>query len=204
MNWLAHIFLSEPSIAYQHGNLLADLLKGRSWPGASDEFRAGLAMHRHIDAFTDTHPQVHHSKTRLGGIGRLNGVVVDIAYDHLLVRHWSRFARPDFNDFVTAFHQNSLHLPEDYPPVAQSFLTRLTETGHLYDYHSFTGIERALWRIERRLSPRARARERTQDYLPALRQALPEIEEDFLSFMPELVAHFKDRSDKLPVQHWVR
>ncbi len=204
MNWLAHIFLSEASIAYQHGNLLADLLKGRSWQGASDDFNAGLAMHRRIDAFTDAHPIVHRSKARLGRSGRLKGVVVDIAYDHLLVKHWSRFARSEFNDFLKAFHIGSLHPPKDYPMVAREFLARLTETGHLYDYNSFTGIERALWRIDRRLTPRARSRERTNDYLPALHHALPGLEVDFLGFMPELVAHFKDCSESLNKPHWIR
>ncbi len=204
MNWLAHIFLSEAPIAYQHGNLLADMLKGRSWPGASDDFIAGLTMHRRIDAFTDAHPSVQHSKARLGRRGRLKGVVVDIAYDHLLAKHWSRFARPDFDDFIEAFHRGSRRLPDDYPRVARDFLTRLSETGHLYDYQSFTGIERALWRIEHHLSPRARAREQTRDYLPLLRQALPGIEVDFLAFMPELITHFKDRAKSLNGRHWIR
>ncbi|MET0068140.1 MAG: ACP phosphodiesterase [Candidatus Thiodiazotropha sp.] len=203
MNWLAHIFLSEASMAYQHGNLLADVLKGRSWPGASDDFNAGLVMHRQIDAFTDAHPRVQNSKARIGGAGRLKGVVVDIAYDHLLARHWSRFTHLDFDDFIDNFHRGSHHLPDDYPSVARDFLLRLRTTGHLYDYLSFTGVERALWRIERRLSPRARSRERTRDYLPLLLQALPGMEEDFLHFMPELIVHFKRHARVIPENHWI-
>ncbi|MET0049632.1 MAG: ACP phosphodiesterase [Candidatus Thiodiazotropha sp.] len=203
MNWLAHIFLSEAPMAYQHGNLLADVLKGRSWPGASDDFIAGLVMHRQIDAFTDSHPRVQCSKARLGRDGRLKGVVVDVAYDHLLVKHWSRFARPEFDDFVENFHRGSRRLPDDYPSIARDFLTRLSQTGHLYDYQSFKGIEQALWRIEQRLSARARAREKMRDYLPLLHQALPGIEVDFLAFMPELIRHFKHHARTTPETHWI-
>lgn len=66
MNWLAHIFISIDSIDYQLGNLLADPLKGKPWPGASEATRSGFAMHRIIDRYTDTNTDVIKSKSRLG------------------------------------------------------------------------------------------------------------------------------------------
>lgn len=58
MNWLAHTLLSSKSIEYQLGNLLADPMKGRWWPGVSDEMVAGFQMHTAIDSFTDSNPWI--------------------------------------------------------------------------------------------------------------------------------------------------
>lgn len=203
MNWLAHIFLSENHIEYQHGNLMADLLKGRSWAGASHHFKAGLAMHRAIDSFTDSHPQVIRSKSRLGRGGRLKGVVIDIAYDHLLARNWHKYARIPLPAFIDAFHARSSVTPADYPEPARLFLLRLVRSGHLRDYVSLTGVERALHRIDGRLSQRVRAKERSLDYLLPVRDEMDNIERDFLDFMPELIQHFKSAARLSRGDHWL-
>lgn len=204
MNWLAHIFLSDDHIEYQHGNLLADLLKGRSWRSAGTQFDAGLSMHRIIDSFTDGHPLVKRSKSRLGDNGYLKGVVIDIAYDHLLARNWHRYAHPSLEAFIDDFHRNSNPALAAYPDVAQRFLARLIETGHLRDYASFAGVDKAFRRIECRLSPRVLARERMLDYLPLLEKEISAIERDFLGFMPELIHHFKSVSGAKLDNHWLR
>ena len=159
MNWLAHIFLSEDHIAYQHGNLLADLLKGRAWRGAGDRFRAGLEMHRAIDGFTDTHPLVGQSKARLGRQGRLRGVAVDVIYDHLLAKHWSRYSDIPLEVFVERFHRRSLAALSGYPGRVQTFLCRLAASRQLMEYASFPGVVQACGRIDRRLSPRLASKE---------------------------------------------
>ncbi len=204
MNWLAHIVLSESHIEFQHGNLLADLLKGRCWPHASAQFKAGLQMHRFIDRFTDTHPLVRQSKHRLAKSGRLRGVVIDVAYDHLLAKNWSRFATPNYTNFVEAFHHASRQVSGQYTGEAQRFLTRLIDTGHLHDYASLSGVKKALWRIEQRLSSRVLAKERPLDYLPSVSRELEKIEADFLDFMPQLIHHFKTQAAPIAPNHWLK
>ena len=204
MNWLAHLFLSENHIVYQHGNLLADLLKGRSWDGADARFDAGLAMHRSIDRFTDDHPVVARSKTRLGERGCLKGVVIDITYDHLLAKNWARFSRISLTEFVFAFHMNTPQALSHYPRNAQAFLNRLTATGHLLEYASFSAIEKALGRIDARLSPRVLRRETTSRYLPLVRRRMADLEDDFLLFMPDLITHFKALSEVTLDEHWLK
>ncbi len=204
MNWLAHIFLSEPHIEFQHGNLLADLLKGRSWEGASVQFDAGLKMHRAIDRFTDMHPLVRQSKTRLGVNGYLRGVVIDIVYDHLLVKHWRRFSTLPYASFVEAFHRASRRVSADYPGEARQFLARLIDSGHLRDYASIAGVGKALWRIEKRLSPRVLAKEHALGYLPRVTCEIEGIEADFLEFMPQLIHHFKSMTAPSAPDHWLK
>jgi acyl carrier protein phosphodiesterase len=204
MNWLAHIFLSENHIEYQHGNLLADLLKGRSWHGASSQFNAGLSMHRSIDGFTDKHPLVTKSKSRLGQNGYLRGVVIDVTYDHLLARNWHRYAHTPLDEFVDTFNRESKQVSRSYPDNARTFLSKLVGSGHLKDYDSFKGIERAFWRIDSRLSPRVLARETALGYLSRVKDEIMGIEQDFLEFMPDLIRHFKSASRLSLEPHWLR
>jgi hypothetical protein len=72
------------------------------------------------------------------------------------------------------------------------------------DYAFETGIEKALRRIDGRLSPRVLAKESALGYLPLVRQELANIEQDFLQFMPDLVGHFKLASGVSPDGHWLR
>jgi acyl carrier protein phosphodiesterase len=204
MNWLAHIFLSEDDIAYQHGNLLADMLKGRSWEGASPQFDAGLSMHRAIDSFTDSHPLVHKSTSRLGNSGYLKGVAIDITYDHLLAKHWQRFANLSLEQFIEAFHARSRVEMGSYPQRARHFIFRLIESDHLLDYQSITVLDKAFRRIEMRLSARVLAKEHMLDYLPIVNREISKIEQDFLDFMPELINHFTTQAKPLSNNHWLK
>ncbi|MGD9170300.1 MAG: ACP phosphodiesterase [Candidatus Thiodiazotropha sp.] len=204
MNWLAHIFLSENHIEYQHGNLLADLLKGRSWDGASNQFNAGLSMHLSIDSFTDRHPMVMKSKSRLGQNGYLRGVVIDITYDHLLVQNWHRYSHTPLDAFIDTFNRQSHQASRSYPDKARTFLSKLVGSGHLMDYGSFKGVERAFWRIDSRLSPRILARESSHGYLPRVKDEITGIEQDFLRFMPHLIRYFKSVSNLSLETHWLR
>ncbi|MEJ2395453.1 MAG: ACP phosphodiesterase [Candidatus Thiodiazotropha sp.] len=204
MNWLAHIFLSEDDIAYQHGNLLADMLKGRSWEGASPQFDAGLSMHRAIDSFTDSHPLVNNSISRLCDSGYLKRVVIDITYDHLLAKHWQRFANLSLEQFIEAFHERSSVEMASYPQRARHFIFRLIQSGHLLDYQSITVLDKAFRRIEMRLSARVLAKEHMLDYLPIVKRELSKIEQDFLDFMPELINHFTSQAKLISGNHWLK
>mgnify|MGYP000564575372 CR=1 FL=1 len=65
MNWLAHLFLSEQNVDFQMGNILADPLKGKLWEGSSLQLKKGMAVHKIIDAYTDSHKIVSKSKASL-------------------------------------------------------------------------------------------------------------------------------------------
>ncbi len=204
MNWLAHIFLSEDDIAYQHGNLLADMLKGRSWEGASPQFDAGLSMHRAIDSFTDSHPLVRKSISRLGNSGYLKGVAIDVTYDHLLAKHWQCFSNLSLEQFIKAFHERSSVEMASYPQRARHFISRLIQSGHLMDYQSITVVDKAFRRIEMRLSARVLAKEHMLDYLPIVKREISKIEQDFLAFMPELINHFTSQAKLISGNHWLK
>ncbi|PIE72745.1 MAG: hypothetical protein CSA19_02175, partial [Deltaproteobacteria bacterium] len=120
MNYLAHTLLSTHHIDYQMGNLLADPLKGRAWQGCSQQHLDGMAMHKAIDIFTDNSLYVKAAKAHLGS-GYLKGVVLDIVFDHYLSKHWERFVRVEFEDFVQSFYQRAKRQQSRLPPAGQAF-----------------------------------------------------------------------------------
>ncbi|MDH5181492.1 MAG: acyl carrier protein phosphodiesterase [Gammaproteobacteria bacterium] len=204
MNWLAHIFISKDHIDYQLGNLLADPLKGRSWQGAAVQFQDGLKMHGSIDAFTDAHALVARSKARLGEKGYLKGVVIDLAYDYLLLKNWDSYARVGVEPFIHRFYRDAESAIQCYPDHARHFVSRVIHSNYLTSYGSFAGLAAALQRIDYRLSARVLARESAQDYLPALRKEMTGIEADFKRFFPDLIDHFKRNAGPSQGMHWLK
>lgn len=204
MNWLAHIFLSENHIDYQLGNLMADRLKGRAFPSATDAFKQGLAMHKQIDLFTDSHAVVKQSKARLQGYRYLNSVIIDVVYDYLLTQHWERYADPSLTSFVSRFHHSILLQLHHYPESEQAFMLDVLEYKILLEYRSLAGIERTFKRIDRRLSPQLRRAESLARCMPAVLAVLDQIEVDFLVFFPELIQHFQSQAPNLDAEHWIK
>ena len=134
MNWLAHIFISENSIDYQLGNLLADPFKGKSWEGASRQLQDGFGMHARIDSFTDSNALVLQSKSRLGSRGYLKGVIIDITYDYCLIKNWDRYSKVDLDRFINTFYQDANAAIVEYPDNARAFVQRLIDYRVLTSY----------------------------------------------------------------------
>ncbi|NET09432.1 MAG: DUF479 domain-containing protein [Symploca sp. SIO2B6] len=204
MNWLAHLLLSKQAINYQIGNLLADPLKGKVWPGCHPLIQEGFKMHGRIDAFTDSNALVQRSKSRLGKRGYLKGVVIDILYDHFLAKHWERYASVDISTFINRFHAEAEKKMLNCPQKAQEFLTRLIRSDLLFSYITLDGIHLALGRMDRRLSKRILAKETATGYWSALNEQQYEIEQDFLLFFPQLVSHFKLHARVTAKDHWLK
>lgn len=204
MNWLAHILLSKKSVDYQLGNLLADPLKGRAWDGCHSHVEDGLKMHCSIDTFTDANLHVRKSKSRLGGKGHLKGVVVDIAYDHLLLKHWDKYVEIDFESFINRFYFDSQKKIQHYPQQAKDFVERVIRSNVLASYSTIEGLEVAFNRVDKRLSSRILAKESTTSYVNVLRSEIGEIERDFALFFPQLIAHFKAKSNLTSEEYWLK
>lgn len=85
MNYLAHLYLAGYEDDWIAGALLGDFAKGRLEnlpfvPGVVE----GIRLHRAIDSFTDQHPVVRRSRSRLRSRRLVSGIIVDLAYDHFL------------------------------------------------------------------------------------------------------------------------
>ena len=91
MNFLAHALLAGETPALIVGGVVGDWVKG-VLPGALPAHLAqGVALHRAIDVFAETHPAFCASRARMSlARRRYAGVLVDIFYD-LLLAHANHF-----------------------------------------------------------------------------------------------------------------
>jgi acyl carrier protein phosphodiesterase len=188
MNFLAHLHLAEPTPESRLGNLLGDFVKGYPWDDRFPEaVWRGIVEHRHVDAFTDSHPEWKRSRDLLPrNLRRFAGIVVDIFYDFFLHRHWSDFS-PDVGqeEFIDSTHDSLGEALSIAPEEAREIIQRMIEQRWLGEYATSEGIERTLNRVSRRspiLSPLLEAAE-------VLESRLPELEEHFLAFYPDLLAY---------------
>ncbi len=161
-------------------------------------------MHGRIDSFTDSHEVVSKSKSRLGAKGYLKGVIIDIAYDHLLIKNWERYSKKSLEKFIGEFYEKAIAAAESYPDDAKSFVRRLINSNNLTSYGTVEGLEAAFARIDRRLSERILSKESAVDYIPVIKREICGIEKDFLKFFPGLIRHFKSNSEELDSEHWFR
>ena len=187
MNWLAHVHLSSLNIDYRLGNLIADLVKNSTWPGMSRQLLAGIQGHRKIDAFTDRHQVVKRSKSRLQGrLSLLNGIAVDVFYDHMLTRHWSKFSDLPLRPFLNGFYEDILPASIDFPEAPKAFVKSVADNDRLARYAELSGVEKALERIDSRLSERVLKRGCVLEVMPSIEANYQFLETDFLEFYPEL------------------
>ena len=188
MNWLAHLFLSEPNPEFRIGNLLPDLARPSELSHLPSEFMRGVRQHRRIDAFTDSHPIVRRSIARVGPeFRRFGGIFVDIFYDHFLSREWPAFSKiplPAFtHEIYVSFEHHRHHIPlEAFIP-----LQKMKSENWLCSYGDLHGVATTLGRIGLRLR-------RPTPLAPGaaiLEGDYAGFHADFSEFFPELVAHVR-------------
>lgn len=156
MNWLAHLVLAGPDPLARVGQLAADFVRGDELESIAPELAAGIAAHRAIDAFTDSHPCFRHSRARLvGPHARWSSVLCDIFYDHLLAAEFDHFGPgPTLEQFVAGTVADHRTHADLLPPRLRAILPRLIEEGWLSSYATLPGVHLTLTRMESRLRRR--------------------------------------------------
>jgi acyl carrier protein phosphodiesterase len=190
MNWLAHVFLSEPTIDFRLGNLLADLVRGPDRVGMPPDFLRGAACHKAIDAFTDAHPIVIRSRRRLDArYRRFSGVLIDIFYDYFLAQSWDTYATRPLDEYSSAFYldvrRRQLLLPSD----AATTLARIVKHDLLGQYQRLSGVENSLRRISTYISRRWGRSFELEASITELQAHESDLAKDFEAFFPQLRMH---------------
>lgn len=184
MNYLAHFHLSYGDREWLLGALLGDFVKGPLVGHLEAGVEHGIVLHRRIDAFTDTHPEVRAACRRFDPrFRRFGGILLDIVFDHFLSRHWRRFHRLP----LQAFSDEIYGVLADSPQLQNSARTqaeRLIRYNVLAGFGQWGTVEAALARVGdklRRDNPLAEApAELTRHY--------DDLEQLFLVFYPQLEA----------------
>lgn len=194
MNYLAHLYLSDPTPLAWAGSLMGDFVKGRDLSDYPQELARHLRLHRHVDAFTSHSPAFQLSRRRLDARFRHGrAVLVDVFYDHLLACYWSEYAAQPLDEFVQDVYRGLESCFASLSPELQRLLPRMIADDWLASYRRPEVVARVLQRLEQRLGgkvPLAAG-------FPELARQRRLLEEDFRRFMEEvqpLVQHWKRRN----------
>ncbi len=154
MNYLVHLYLSDPDPMVRLGNLMGDFVKGpledaHYPPGII----RGLRQHRDVDSLSLTSPTVKISKNRIDpSFGYFRAIMVDVFYDHFLASNWKNHASGPLEEFAESIYR----LLEEYeailPDGLKKIKTRMIKYDWLVSYREIWVMERALKRLGWRLS----------------------------------------------------
>jgi acyl carrier protein phosphodiesterase len=185
MNHLAHLFLARPTPESLIGNLAGDFVKGALRDRFPPGITAGIAQHRRIDAFTDTHPSVAaFRRVLIPDHGHYARVIADVFFDHFLA---SRFVELG-GEPLEAFLARTFAMIDPYADTLPGFLRiaypRMRDEGWLQSYRHLDGIDTTLFNMSRRFSRRPHLETATRHLV----DSRSELEQHFDAFFPDVVA----------------
>jgi len=186
MNHLAHVVLAGPDPDHRLGAFLGDHVKGLA---ALQALPAGLArgvrLHRKIDAWSDAHPAVANLRARSGPHWRrYSGVILDVLFDAMLVRNWSRYHTTPLAQFGKDIDALLIARRADLPARLVGFSLWARQVGLWTRYDEHAMLDDIFMRLARRhgrLEPLASGTK-------LLNERETEIEQTFNLVFPELQA----------------
>jgi len=183
MNFLAHLYLSGDNPDVRIGNFIADAVKGHDWEKYRDGIRTGIKLHRAIDTFTDNHPVVRNSISRLQDkYHKYSGVIVDMLYDHYLAKYWDEYNSMELNQFVDSSYALMLRNFFVLPTRAKRVLSFMMMQNWLVSYADLDALERHY----RNMSRRTHFNSGMENAVVDIRASYDDFERDFREFFPEI------------------
>ena len=150
MNYLFHMLLSGDDELLV-GNFMGDFVKGRLDDRFPPRIRQGVALHRAIDSFADKDPSFRKSRFALDArYGLYRGVLVDLFYDHFLVRDWHTVSPSPLAAFLKHARSVVERHHDELPERQQKLVTYIFEEL-IPLYGEIDGVADALRRMSRRI-----------------------------------------------------
>jgi acyl carrier protein phosphodiesterase len=183
MNHLAHTLLAGDDELLRLGGLMGDFVHGQPDPALPQGVVAGIRLHRAIDVYTDSHPEVAAARSLLPTpYRRYGGILLDMWFDHLLARDFPRWSEQGLEPYSTSVRE----LLRRYEPLLPPGLLRFR---HYMDAHALPGgyarpeeLAAALDGISHRL----RRENPVGEAMPVLVGLEPELRGRFEVFFPQL------------------
>ena len=186
MNYLAHLLLSPDDDLSRLGNIMGDFMRDVDPEKLHPKVWAGIQLHRRVDVFTDSHPVVRDlrklfSKERR----RFAGVILDVVFDHFLIKHWNKFSTDSFSLYVdncyAALWQHRERMPERMELVVGWMIKR----DWIRSYSEISHVGRALDGLAGRL----KMEHGFHGAIEEVQEHYDSIESGFLLFFPQLLKH---------------
>ena len=191
MNYLAHLFLAQPTPASCFGNLLSDFQKGVDIQALPSPVHAALQTHKLVDKFTDQHPLVVETKAKFSSSRRrFAGVTLDVLFDHFLIAHWQQFTDQSFETFCQQRYALLSHSLPDMPARMQHVVGSMVKEQWLDVYATLDGVSEAINRTARRI----RFRHQFNNSIEEVEPHYAHLHRAFPDFFNALTEHVQQQS----------
>lgn len=182
MNYLAHSYLSfsDEQIA---GQFLQDHIRNRDRFSFPQKIQQGIALHRAIDTFTDTHTEIHEAKKIFSPLVRLYaGAFVDVAMDYFLANSLPDevLLRHSVNVYEVLRHYQDL-----FPPHFGNMLNHMERDNWLYHYKEDSGIRFSMQNVLNK----ARYLDKDLPVFQIFSDSKHRLKEHFNAFFPDLTLY---------------
>ncbi len=188
MNYLAHLYFAKPTADSHFGNLLADFGGLRQVSNVSHDVKLGVENHMLVDKFTDQHAIQRTAKALFSNQRRrFAGIILDVLYDHFLIKNWQQFHSDAFTQFklqsYTLLGENQHLMPKRMAYV----IYHMRKNDWFESYRTIEGVGTALDNIAKRL----RFENNFVGSEAEIRAHYQQLENLFMTFFPALINHVK-------------
>lgn len=200
MNYIAHIHIGHHTQTSLLGNFLGDFVKGNISDKLPPCLATGVSMHRKVDIYTDQHSLVTSLRQKFPpSLRRVSGIVIDIVFDHCLLKQWHHFTQQTEWQVLERFYQQL----SEFDGIEQANFNRLSasllQDKWLSEYKEPATCLRAFMSIERRLKHKIVFAHTAYDFVQT-HQSL--FDSTFSVFYPTLLDHALHCKKQLTSQHF--
>ena len=111
----------------------------------SADIRKGLALHRFIDHFTDTHPVVSDCRNVLNDrFPRYASVIIDMYFDHFLAKNFETYHPLTLQSFIFKIYEILPRYAGVYYPDMKPMVASILKYDWLTNYQYPEGLRRSL------------------------------------------------------------
>jgi acyl carrier protein phosphodiesterase len=153
MNYLFHLFLSDPEPEVMLGNLMGDFVKGRLELTSYPELVVfGLKQHRQVDSFANRSSAYLASRQRIDPhFGYFRSIMIDVFYDHFLACNWDRHHSVALERFAEQIYRSLEKRFNSLPNELQRIVPLMIKHNWLVSYRDIETIQRVLSRLDQRI-----------------------------------------------------
>lgn len=181
MNFLAHSYLTftDEQIV---GQFLEDFIRNKDRYSFPEKIGEGITLHRAIDTFTDSHPEIQEAKKIFSPLVRLySGAFVDVSMDYFLANSLPHNVLKNHTEKVYRVLRNYEQiLPENF----MRMLDRMEKDNWLYNYKEDWGIEFSIQNVLNK----AKYLEKNIPVFDVFLNNKPQLQYHFDHFFPDLLA----------------
>ena len=133
------------------GQFCGDFVRGRDLSRFPGGLERGIRLHRYLDRYTDTHPELIKARHSINEVPlRFSGILIDVMFDHYLALRWDSLNVGSLDRHVQRVHSALEKHQQHFPDSLKRFMLALVQEKILQGNIHLRSIETTLNRISRR------------------------------------------------------